>query len=154
MKISKVEYEVYNINNENNFMLLNLSLCKNVKIDISIPVEINDNIDKYNASSGYYNDLCYQTKSIYGTDICLEDRREEFIDNNLTLCEENCELSDYDYTYKKAKCSCEIKIKIPLLEEIKVDKEKLKKKFIDINNIANIKFLKCYKIVFTKENLI
>ena len=46
MKIPKVEYEVYNINNENNFMLLNLSLCKNVKIDISIPVEINDNIDK------------------------------------------------------------------------------------------------------------
>ena len=151
MKIPKVEYEVYNINNENNFMLLNLSLCKNVKIDISIPVEINDNIDKYNASSGYYNDLCYQTKSIYGTDICLEDRREEFINNNLSLCEENCELTDYDYTYKKAKCSCEIKIKIPLLEEIKVDKEKLKNKFIDINNIANINFLKCYKIVFTKE---
>ena len=154
MKIPKVEYEVYNINNEDNFMLLNLSLCKNIKIDISIPVEINDNIDKYNASSGYYNDLCYQTKSIYGTDICLEDRRDEFIKNNLTLCEENCELSDYDYIYKKAKCSCEIKIKIPLLEEIKVDKEKLKNKFIDINNIANINFLKCYEIVFTKENLI
>ena len=29
----------------------------------------------------------------------------------------------------------------------------MKKNFIDINNIANIKFLKCYKIVFKKNNI-
>ena len=71
----------------------------------------------------------------------------------MTLCEENCDLIDYDYIYKKAKCSCEIKIHLPLLEDIKFDKEKLKNNFKDINNIANIKFMKCYKIVFTKGNI-
>ena len=36
---------------------------------------------------------------------------------------------------------------------MKFDKEKLKKNFIDIDNIANIKLMKCYKIVFKKSNI-
>ena len=95
-------YEVFNLNEEYNLIQLNLSLCQNEKIEISIPVNINEDIDKYNSSSGYYNDICYPSTSNYGTDICLNDRREGFIDNNLTLCEENCDLIYYDYNYKKA----------------------------------------------------
>ena len=154
MKIPKVEYEVYKINQENNLIKLNLNVCKNNKIEISIPIEINDNIDIYNSSSGYYNDICYITTSVYGTDISLKDRRKEFIDNNLTLCEENCILIDYDYIYKSAKCSCEVKIELPLIEDIKFDKEKLKNNFVDINNIVNLECLKCYKSVFKKHNII
>ena len=156
MKINKVEYEVYHKLNENNLLLLNLTLCQNERLEISNYVDINDNVDKYNSSSGYYNDLCYPTTSNYGTDICLKDRRKEFIDNNLTLCEENCDFIDYDYIYKRAKCSCDIKINLPLLsliEDIKFDKEKLKKNFVDINNIANFKFLRCYETAFKSENL-
>ena len=49
---------------------------------------------------------------------CLIDPDEykEFVNNNLTVCEENCKFIEYDYINKKAKCSCEIKINIPLLE--------------------------------------
>ena len=153
MKIPKIGYELFDINEENNLVQLNLSLCQNEKIEISIPVNINEDIDKYNSSSGYYNDICYPSTSNYGTDICLNDRREGFIDNNLTLCEENCDLIYYDYTFRKAKCSCDIKINLPLVDDIKINKEKLKNNFIDINNIANLKFMKCYKIVFKKENI-
>ena len=74
---------------------MNLSVCGDEKIEISIPINIFDEIDKYNSSSGYYNDICYPTKSNNGFDICLNDRRNEFIDNNLTLCEENCDLVGY-----------------------------------------------------------
>ena len=56
----------------------------------------------------------------------------------MTLCEEDCELSDYDYNTQKAKCSCDVKINIPLIEEIKFDKNKLLNRFKDINNIANL----------------
>ena len=110
MKINKLEYVVYNIINENELIKLNLSLCKDTKIEVSIPAEIDGNIDKYNSSSGYYNNFCYILTSESGTDICLNDRRKEFIDNNFTLCEENCDLIDYDYIYKKAKCSCKLKL--------------------------------------------
>ena len=37
---------------------------------------------------------------------------------------------------------------MPLLDDIKFDKDKLYKQFTDINNIMNLKFLKCYKSVF------
>ena len=69
----------------------------------------------------------------------------------MTICEENCEVKSYDYTYKKVKCSCEIKIKIPIFDDIQFDKKELLKKFIDINNIGNLKIIKCIKDVFSKD---
>ena len=51
-KIQKVEYEVYYSFNEINLTKLNLSICKDIKIEILIPrnIPINE-IDKYNLSS-------------------------------------------------------------------------------------------------------
>ena len=61
--ILKIEYEVYYPFLQNNFTKLNLSVCKNIKIDISIPIEIPLNkIDLYNMSSDLYNDICYTLK--------------------------------------------------------------------------------------------
>ena len=151
MKIPKIEYEVYYPLYNQNLIKLNLSICKNEKIDLSIPVKITEDIDKYNSSSGYYNDLCYKSTSQYGTDIIISDRREEYIYNNMTLCEENCELVGYDYISEKAKCSCSVKINLPLFENIYFDKNRLKQNFMDINNIANLNLIKCIKNVFNKS---
>ena len=155
MKIPKIEYEVYYPLYGNDLIKLNLSICKNMKIDISIPININinDDLNKYNPSSDYYNDICSKTTSESGTDITLKDRKNIFIDKNMTLCEENCDLIDYNYTSKKAKCSCDIKIKVPLIEEIRKEKEKLKKSFTDIKNIGNFKLMKCYKTVFNRSSI-
>ena len=35
--------------------------------------------------------MCYSYKTEDNTDIILKDRRNEFIDNNMSLCENNCE---------------------------------------------------------------
>ena len=90
-------------------------------------------MDKYNSSSDYYNDICSKTTSESGTDISLIDRRNEFVDNNMSLCEENCELIDYDYTKEKAKCSCDVKLSIPSNYDIKFNKKDFLKSFIDIS---------------------
>ena len=154
MKIPKIEYEVYyHFNSTSELTKLNLSICKDTKIELSIPVIINESLDKYNISSNYYNDICTITTSNNGTDITLSDRKNEFINNNMSLCEENCKLIEYNYAIKKAKCSCNVKINPPSIDKIKFDKELLKKSFIDINNMINFKIMKCYKNVFTKENL-
>ena len=153
MKIPKIEYEVYYSLYDKNLVKLNLSVCKEYKAEISIPVYINDNIEKYNQSSDYYNDICSKTTSKYGTDICIKDRKDEFITNNMTLCEENCDLIDYDYNNKKAKCSCIIKLSLPLIEDIKIDTDELYKRFIDINYLANIKMIKCFKKVLKLNEL-
>ena len=153
MKIPKIEYEVYYPLYDNNLVLLNLSVCKNTYIELSIPAYIDDDIDKYNQSSDYYNDICSKTTSKYGTDICLKDRQKEFIDNNMTLCEENCYLIDYNNEIKKAKCSCKIKISLPLVDNIEIDTNKLYKSFTDINSFANIKMMKCLTDVINKNDL-
>ena len=38
-----------------------LTICANSKISIFIPFIIDENINKYNSSSDYYNDICYTT---------------------------------------------------------------------------------------------
>ena len=103
MKIPKMEYEIYYpLNNDNELKKLNLTYCQGTKIDISISVKIDGQLDKYNPKSDYYNNICYKTTSESGTDISLNDRRNEFVNNNITLCEENCELLEYNYTTTKA----------------------------------------------------
>ena len=73
MKIPKVEYEVYYpLNNSDNLTKLNLNYCKGSKIDISIPVDINESNFKHNSNSEYYNNICFKAKSIWDTDISLK----------------------------------------------------------------------------------
>ena len=129
----------------NELYQLNLSICENIKIDIYVT------LDKYDSNSNYYNDLCSQSASESGTDIPLKDRKNEFINNNMTICEENCEIKSYDYNNKRVKCSCDIKIKIPYFDDIYFDKKELLKKFIDIEYIGNLKIIKCLKDIFSKD---
>ena len=155
MKIPKVEYEVYYpLYHSNNLTKLNLSLCKDTKIEISISVEIDGSIDKYNPKSDYYNDICSKTTSDSGTDITLKDRKNEYVNNNLSLCEENCELIGYNSDKGKVKCSCDVKLNIPTNDDIKFDKESFLKSFTDIKNIININIMKCYNIVLKINSLL
>ena len=154
MKIPKIEFDVYYKLNGRNLVKLNLSYCYDVKIDISIPLELNEDLDKYNVTSGYYNDICYTTTSEDGTDILLTDRQKEFMDNNKTICQENCFLSEYNYNINKAKCSCDVVESSLKYDDIKIDKAKIYKNFIDIKNIANINLLVCYKKLFSKNGII
>ena len=143
MKIPKIEYEVYYPLFNDTFSKLNLTLCEGTKIDISIPVKLDDNIDKYNPKSDYYNDICYKTTSESGTDISLKDRKNEFVENNMTLCEENCNFVNYNPNIEKVKCSCEIKTNISPNYDFKFNKNEFFKSFTDIKNIANINIIKC-----------
>ena len=154
MKIPKVEYEVYYPLYNNNLTKLNLTPCKNTKIEISISVELNDTIDKYNPKSDYYNDICSKVTSNSGTDISLKDRKNEYINNNMSLCEEKCEFLEYNSNKGKVKCSCDIKLSIPLDYDIKFNKNDFLKSFTDIENILNINVMKCYRTVIKIKSLI
>ena len=94
MKIPKIEYEVYYPLYDNELIQLNLTICKDTRIDISILVHIDKNLDRYNSSSDYYNNICSKTNSDFGTDISLTNRKKLFIENNMTSCEESCNLID------------------------------------------------------------
>ena len=146
-----IEYEIYNYKTREK---LDLHYCRNSKINILIPVNIDNNIlFMHNVSSPYYNDPCNQFTTKYGSDIILKDRRNEYQENYMGLCEKNCELVEYNYITKKVNCECEIKTTFTLFSNIIIDKNKLLNKFTDIKTSANINVIPCYKILFTKEGL-
>ena len=150
----KVDYELYYPSKSQNLIQVNLTICKNIPIDIYIPFNISKNdLDKYNPDSGLYNDICYTYTTDNGTDIPLVDRRDEYINNNFSLCEEGCYFEDFDDINKKAKCSCLVKIKLPIISEVKLDKNRLRESFLDIKNIINIKLLKCIHLLFDSKNI-
>ena len=154
MKIPKVLFDIYCKLNDTNLVKLNLSICQNNKVEISIPIKITENLDKLNSSSDYYNDICYVTSSESGTDISLEDRKKDFIEGNKTICQEDCYFSDYDSEYQNAKCLCKIQELKSFSNGSRFDQDNLYKNFININNIANIKIMKCYKVLFNKKGII
>ena len=150
-----VEYEIYNYNNKYiNKTQLDLNICNQTKIDILYPVSnVEKDIYKHNISSDYYKDICFSYTTEIGTDINLKDRKNEFLDKHLSLCESNCDLSEYNKEINMSTCKCEAKIKIPLMEEIIIDKNKLSKKIKDIHYIMNVNIMKCYKKLFSFDGL-
>ena len=147
--IPVIQYEVYHPDNKSK---LDLSLCDN-KIEINIPVLIDENnLYKYEPESDYYNDRCFTNTSDDENDKPLEYRRKEFANNNMSLCESECDYKGYDYETKNSICECEIKNEISIFN-IKIDTERLYNKFTGLTS-SNIDIIKCYYLLFKKENLI
>ena len=158
----KVKYDVYCKLFGTNLIKLNLTVCTNTKILISIPINISefpdnlDNLDIYNSNSGYYNDICYTTTSEDGTDITLGDRQSNYIDKGKQICQEDCIFTKYDYTTSQAICSCDVKESSSSVKDLMtIDKMKIAlKNFKNIKNFININFLVCYKKLFNIKGLI
>ena len=109
-KIPKIEYEVYYpLNGDSKLCLLNLSICDNTDINVYLPLELDGNLNQYDPNSDFYNDICTTFTSENGTDLTLSARKQNYINNNLTICEEDCNLEQYNETIRKAKCSCKVK---------------------------------------------
>ena len=154
MKTPKIEYEVFYPLNGKKLEKLDLNKCKDMKVDISIPYRIEDkDLDKYNSSSNFYNDICYKYESDKGIDVSLNDRKNEYINNDMNVCEEKCDFIDYDKNNLKAKCSCEIKNTMTSFSEIINNRTLLLNNFKDIKNLVNLKIMKCYKNLFSKNGI-
>ena len=109
-KFPVIGYEVFDPVNKTK---LNLSYCDNETVNYNIPIDISEeDLEKYNASSDYYNNECSVYTTEDGTDIIILDRKKEFNDNNFYLCENDCNYTDYNSSSKKSVCMCDVKSKI------------------------------------------
>ena len=154
MKTLEVEYNVYAKLFGKNLINLNLTICEKSKISIFVPFIINDHIDKFNSSSGYYNDICYTTTTEDGTDILLKDRQREFINKDNIICQEDCIFSEYNYDTFEAKCSCKVKECVQSYADMKIDKLRLLDNFKNIKNFQNLNILVCYDKLFNKKGIL
>ena len=146
-----IGYEVYEPINKTK---LDLSYCEESSISYNIPVSIDENnLFKYNPNSEYYNDECNSYTTENGTDIILNDRKEDFIENNMSLCENLCDYMGYDTDSKKALCECGIRYKEFILSEIDKETNILSNNFTKDDTTSNLGAMKCYQVVFSKEGL-
>ena len=155
MKIPKIEYDIYAKLSATNLTKLNISICENSKIYLSIPVIISENLDKLNASSDYFNDICYSSTSDSGTDISLEDRKKDFVEGNKTVCQENCDFSEYNTNFQKANCSCKVQESSNSYEKMNINKSQLYDNFGGISgkmDVSNLGITSC-DVFGSKENI-
>jgi len=146
-----INYEFYNIRTKEK---LNLSLCYNSTVKVYLPANNVDenNLKKYNKSSEFYNDICY-TYSENDLDITNKDRKKDYNNKHLSLCEADCEYKGYDINTKKSECDCNYKLVLENISDMTQNKEKLIDKFTDIKSIINLNIVKCYKELFTINGL-
>ena len=155
-----IEYEVYSPLNKTK---LDLSLCENTQIDIYVPLNLDNNtndlfasmikngIDILNKNDSFYNDICTSFTSDDGTDMTLNDRQTTYYNEDIHLCEDNCEYISYNTMNGKAKCQCPIKKQINDIKIISYDNDL--KSILDIKTVSNIELIKCYKLTFSKDGL-
>ena len=151
--IPVIGYEVYHPTNKSQ---LDLNYCKDNYVKLKIPVSINeDNLFKHDPNSDYYNDECNTYTTENGTDILINDRQNEYIYNNLSLCENNCSFNGYEKNTKKASCECETKPAIGLISDIIKNEDILSNNFNSTDDTSlNIVTMKCISTLFSKEGLL
>ena len=149
-QIPILEYTVYSKDGKTEW---NISDCDSMQFIYSIPIEINETIEyKYNPDSEYNNELCFQFTTENNTDIILYDRRKEFNDNNISLCESNCKYKNY-YN-KRVECECPVKKDFNNYLSIEENEEKYNLVYRFNNNKIksfNLWVLKCFKMLFSKK---
>ena len=157
-----VDYEVYSPIDKKK---LDLSLCNKAQIEVFIPINLDnysknqqDSMNKYgidilDKNNSFYNDICTPFTSEDGTDMLLSDRKTNYFNENITLCENNCIYKSYNNTNGKAKCQCQVKKEVTDIKTISYEKLDVNT-FFDIKSFSNIELIKCFKLTFSKNGLV
>ena len=165
-----VEYELYKLKD---LEQLNLDICNKTNITIIIPVNLENETESlynslyqygynlFNPNDSFYNDICTPYTTDNGTDILLDDRKEDIYksNGNITLCQAGCEFELYNLENKKATCKCSIQkynyINNASIDiSTKFDKKEFNENFLKTLKNSNFMVLKCYKLVFTFDNIL
>ena len=151
LNIPVVQYNIYDLTTETK---LNLSKASNLEINYKIPVQIEDTQEyKYNPYDKYYFDPCTKAVSKDGFDLIINDRIDEYINRNNSLCEKNCEFVSLDPESKIVTCKCKIKDEFKSLTQIMSEKEVLNTNIKRNLRKTNFHVLGCGKIIFEKNSI-
>jgi len=151
---NKIEYAVFDENKKR----LNLSVCKNEKIEIHYQLsetKVNQTkvnyysklgIDVFDIKNEFFHDICYPY-SEGNSDMVLKDRISDIYEN-YSMCEINCEYNGINYSRNTIICKCDVKTKINL----NTDPLYLNQMVINTFKYSNLEVIKCYKLVFNFKN--
>ena len=94
----------------------NIKISSSINFDDNTKNKFNYSViqgyDILNINDSFYNDICTPYDSEYNTDVLLVDRKKEYYDNNIILCENNCTYNSYNIIENRILCNCDIKTEI------------------------------------------
>ena len=102
------------------------------------------NINIFNSSDVFYNDLCYFFESPNGKDVPLKVRLQLFYPN-ISFCEEGCNNIGVNLTSMKAICECKLK---DLLSDTKDASKLMGLDFEEFFESISLDVIRCYKTLF------
>ena len=162
-----VQYEVFN---PETYRQLNLDICDNILINITIPAKIdNETLFIYEKLKGYgynlfdsddkfYNDICTKYTTESKTDMLLSDRKNDIFSKygNKTICQDGCYLGSYNNNLEEATCQCKVQktnTDLNLNIEIKYNIKGMNQAFFKTLNNSNFRVLKCYEVAIDLNTL-
>ena len=144
---SNLQYEIYELFNKKR---LNLSVCKEVPINIYAPKVLSEQLhnlynelkdlgyDLFDINSHFYQDICTPYKSTNGTDVILSDRINYYYNNEETQCQPNCQFSNYSFESQYLKCECDIQYsEINFDNNNNIGAKSIYKSFYDVLKFSN-----------------
>ena len=146
-----VQYYIYDLETGTK---LNLTKASNIEIIIKVPAKINTTQDyKHNPLHKYYYDPCIREESDDGFDLTIDTRINEYVQNNYSLCEVNCEFISLDTELNIVTCKCKIKSEFKSLTELLSEKKLLNSYIKREKRITNFFLLSCNKLLFEKNDI-
>ena len=154
-----VQYEIFH---PYNYSKLNLTICKEEKVNIYFPLVLSDDTrnkyenmkllgyDMLNINDPFYQDLCTQYETENNTDMPLSARKDYIYNNKDSKCQENCHFSSYLPNSLYINCTCNIDKKEEKKEK-SFNTKKLYESFYEVLKYANFNILKCYNLIFNKD---
>ena len=151
-----------------NGIKLDLKICENeainVQEDLSMKIDnkkqylylqqlTKQNVDVFNLSSEFYQDICFYFESPIEKDIAIKDRVKLFFPN-ITLCENGCKIKGINSTTMKAECEC--KLDNLINNNALANNAFYKSQVGDIEEILNhinIEILKCSNKIFKNRKI-
>ena len=153
----------YNVYHPITYEKLNLSICENTKIKMTVHLNLSDEVteliknilsqgyDPLDLNDKFYREICTPYNSENGTDVLLDDR-EEYIYSTIKeemSCPSGCEMANYSLDSKYMTCECPPNnTGIVSLDMQHISTKNIYESVLSSLKNSNYKVMRCYNLVF------
>ncbi len=129
------------------------SINPSSEIQYKIAATVGENYNPWDFESPFYNDICSPFTNENGNDVLLDDRRKDYYNSGVSLCEENCQFMGYNISLKMYACQCITKSEPgQISDKLNYTYKEMPEDFLDlVSRHSNIKVFKCASQVFSAK---
>ena len=155
-----LEYEIYRTNGTK---IEDISICENSKLEMSSPINNEEEIqiaislydqgyDIFNLTSSFYYDYCLSAY-INDSDLTLSIRQNDIIPMNKSVCYDGCFYNGVNLTTKRISCLCDFDYYEKNVSTKEEQIEEVEENFFSyILDMINYKIIICHKLLLNFKN--